>query len=340
MGYSGRAVALPSLVGRNPGGLGAAVEGMRLDGLDFTGNQFAGLAVAIYGIARLGTLRICDNSVRDSYSGFFFLDAGRIARTNLAGSFEVPGADAAAVTAIGNELWALLHDPVTLVLTAFAGTYPRPAPPGEAGQTRLDPGEMPRLRAAADEQRQAWTARLVERIAAEHPAPEGPSAGTPPRVVFEPDRPSVDRGLRAAVDALRELVRLIPADAEDSEPIPAVQFSRNDIECQLPDGSATGPALALNGPRESTPTATAVVSENRMVGPNGSSTAGIAGFGMVTVTGNVCIAADSDATSPLTVADVPRAAITGNVLFRFPRLPTGRPFPPPLDTWAPLNTIG
>jgi hypothetical protein len=61
---------------------------------------------------------------------------------------------------------------------------------------------------------------------------------------------------------------------------------------------------------------------------------------MLTVTGNVCIAADSDATSPLTVGAVARVAITGNVLYRYPRLPANRPFPPPLDTWYPLNTIG
>ena len=33
------------------------------------------------------------------------------------------------------------------------------------------------------------------------------------------------------------------------------------------------------------------------------------------------------------------AAITGNVLFGIPVLPAGRPFPSPLDTWLPLNTI-
>src|SRR6266567_800718 len=302
VGYLGTAVALPFLAGRNPDALGAAVQGNLLDDVEFTGNQFAGLAVAGYVSAQLGALRICDNSVRDGYAGFFLQDAGTVANTNLAGSFEVPGADADAVTAIGR-----------------------------------------RLSAAADEQRQAWTARLVEQLAAEHPAPAGAPADTPQRVVFDPSEsaPSVDRGLLAAADALRELVRLAPADATGATASPAVQFSRNDIECQLPDGSQSGLALFLVGSREdATPASTAVVGDNCMVVPNGPNTAAISVFGDVTITGNVCIAADSDATSPLTVGAVTRVAITGNVLYRYPRLPANRPFPPPLDTWNPLNTIG
>src|SRR6266567_488691 len=344
VGYLGTAVALPFLAGRNPDALGAAVQGNLLDDVEFTGNQFAGLAVAGYVSAQLGVLRICDNSVRDGYAGFFLQDAGTVANTNLAGSFEVPGADADAVTAIGRQLSAALFDEVAVTLTVFAGTYPLPPLPEEpAGQTRLDPEGLPRLRAAADEQRQAWTARLVEQLAAEHPAPAGAPADTPQRVVFDPSEsaPSVDRGLLAAADALRELVRLAPADATGATASPAVQFSRNDIECQLPDGSQSGLALFLVGSREdATPASTAVVGDNRMVVPNGPNTAAISVFGDVTITGNVCIPAASGATSPLTVGAVTRVAITGNVLYRYPRLPANRPFPPPLDTWNPLNTIG
>jgi hypothetical protein len=138
-----------------------------------------------------------------------------------------------------------------------------------AGQTRLDPGELPQLRAAAAEQRQAWTARLVEQLAAEHPAAAGTPEDTPRQAVFDPPEsgPSIDRGLLAAADAVRELVRLAPADAPGATASPALQFSRNDIECQLPDGSVSGPALSLAGPRESKPPSTAVVGDNRMVGP-------------------------------------------------------------------------
>ena len=344
IGYLGTAVALPFLAGRNPDALGAAVQGNLLDDVEITGNQFAGLAAAGYVSAQLGALRICDNSVRDGYAGFFLQDAGTVAKTNLAGSFEVPGADAGAVTAIGRLLSAALVDEVSVTLTAFAGTYPLPPLPEEpAGQTRLDPERLPQLRAAGDEQRRAWTAWLVERLAAEHPAPAGAPADSPQRVVFDPPEsaPSVDRGLLAAADALRELVRLAPADAAGATASPAVQFSRNDIECQLPDGSQSGPALLLVGSREdATPASTAVVGDNRMVAPNGTSTATISVFGDVTITGNVCIAADSDATSPLTVSGVTRVAITGNVLYRYPQLPANRPFPAPLDTWYPLNTIG
>ena len=259
------------------------------------------------------------------------------------GSFEVPGADAAAVTAIGRRLSAALADEVAVILTAFAGTYPLPPLPEEpAGQTRLDPEELTRLRAAADEQRQAWTARLVEQLAAEHPARAGTPEDTPQRVVFDPPEsgPSVDRGLLAAVDALHELVRLAPADAAGATTSPALQFSRNDIECQLPDGSQSGPALYLFG-QAVTPSSTAVVSDNRMVVRNASQNGQVSiqvniGFEEMTITGN-CIAGIDGA---VTVGGVTRVAITGNVLPFSSQLPVRRAFPPPLDTWYPLNTIG
>jgi len=336
IGWLGTSVALPGLVTPD--------RGTVLDDVEFTGNQIAGLGAAAYATAQLGTFRICDNSVHDCYIGFFLADAGTVARTSLTGSFEVPGADVAAVTAIGRQLSAALADAVLVNLTAFAGTYPLPPlPEGAAAQMHLDPEELPRLRAAAAEQRQAWTARLVEQLAAEHPAPPGPRDGTAPQVVFGPPEtgPSVDQGLLAAVDALRELVLMAPADAAGARAGAALQCSRNDIECQLPDGSQTGPALVFIGSAAEVPApSTAVVGDNRLVAPNVPSTVGITATENATITGNVCIAADSDATSPLTVFNVTRVAITGNVLFRFPRLPANRPFPPPLDTWNALNTIG
>ena len=335
IGYLGSFVALP---------FGdAAVQIFLLDDVEFTGNQFAGLAAAVYVVAQLGALRICDNSVRDGYAGFYLIDEDAVAKTNLVGSFEVPGADAAAVTAIGRRLSAALAEEVAVILTAFAGTYPLPPLPEEpAGQTRLDPEELTRLRAAADEQRQAWTARLVEQLAAEHPARAGTPEDTPQRVVFDPPEsgPSVDRGLLAAVDALHELVRLAPADAAGATTTPALQFSRNDIECQLPDGSQSGPALYLFG-QAVTPSSTAVVSDNRMVVRNASQNGQVSiqvniGFEEMTITGN-CIAGIDGA---VTVGGVARVAITGNVLPFSSQLPVRRAFPPPLDTWYPLNTIG
>ena len=300
----------------------------------------------MYVAAQLGALRICDNSVRDGYIGFYLYDTDAVANTNLVGSFEVPGADAAAVTAIGRRLSAALADEVAVILTAFAGTYPLPPLPEEpAGQTRLDSEGLTRLRAAADEQRQAWTARLVEQLAAEHPARAGTPEDTPQRAVFDPPEsgPSVDRGLLAAVDALRELVRLAPADAAGATTSPALQFSRNDIECQLPDGSHSGPALALVGPVTTAANlpSTAVVSDNRMVVRNASQNGQVSiqvsiGFEDMTITGN-CIAGIDGA---VTVGGVTRVAITGNVLPFSSQLPVRRAFPPPLDTWYPLNTVG
>jgi len=340
---AGYAVGLPALAVGTPGVAGAAVQGNLLDGVEFTGNQFAGLAFAAFVSAQLGALRICDNSVRDGYAGFYLQDAVAVAKTNLAGSFEVPGADAAAVTEIGRRLSAALADEVAVILTVFAGTYPLPPlPEGSAGQPHLDPEELTQRRAAADEQRRAWTARLVEQLAAEHPAPAGTAQDTPQRAVFDPHEsgPSVDRGLLAAVDALRELVLLAPAAAAGAATSPAVQFSRNDIECQLPDGSQSFSALFLFGPQKAgTLSSTAVVGDNRMIAPNASDTAQITGFQYVTITGNVCIAADATGASPLTVSGVFRVAITGNVLLEFLLHVPLRPFDPPLNNWIPLNSI-
>jgi len=55
------------------------------------------------------------------------------------------------------------------------------------------------------------------------------------------------------------------------------------------------------------------------------------------VTGNV-IATTTERTYALAIALVPEVAITGNVVRGRVLLPT-RSFPPPLDTWLPLNTI-
>jgi hypothetical protein len=339
VGYLGSAAVLP--FGREDG---EDVGRDLLDALELGENVFAGLALAAYLVARLGSVRIGDNTVRDCYAGFYLLDSGAAARTHLAGTFPVRGTDVAVVTAIGSALAASLTDEVALVLTAFAGTYLLP-PSAEAAQerTRLDADADSTARVAFDAQRQAWTARLLEQVAAEHPAPHQEGEAQEQQVAFEAphDRPGADRDLLAAVDEVHARAGLGAAEDAADTPSAAFLFTCNDVDCRLPDGSPTGPALFLLGPRrEVVATSTAVVGDNRLVALFTGTVAGITGYDDVTITGNVCLAADSDAASPLTVSAVTRPAITGNVLFRYPQLPANRPFPPPLDSWDPLNTRG
>jgi predicted MFS family arabinose efflux permease len=69
-----------------------------------------------------------------------------------------------------------------------------------------------------------------------------------------------------------------------------------------------------------------------------SITAAVLGASATTVTGNTVVGG-SERSLALGLAAVGAAAITGNVLVGRVLLPENRPFPAPLDTWQPLNTI-
>ena len=82
------------------------------------------------------------------------------------------------------------------------------------------------------------------------------------------------------------------------------------------------------------------VDGNRLVSRHAALAAGVLGGTVGTVNGNTVLGDSSnDSHIALAVTLVAAAAITGNVVAGRALLPENRPFPAPLDTWRPLNTI-
>lgn len=146
--------------------------------------------------------------------------------------------------------------------------------------------------------------------------------------------------------------------------IPKLRFHGNRIECAQQDvysdtgvaaGYArTGPALViwaqntLGGDQTGALSyvepsvlgfSSALVDANEMIANGTGPVALIVLVNVVTMTGNHVLRQDRDQASVAVLGVDMAAAITGNVLFGNPLLPTNRPFASPLDTWLPLNTV-
>ncbi len=134
---------------------------------------------------------------------------------------------------------------------------------------------------------------------------------------------------------VNELQRIaITAPALDT----ALWVERNDVDCRTLKGAISGPALFVYIVRESGNTATAIVSDNRVITPQAVIAAAVIGLRGATITGNV-IGTTAERSYALAVLLIAAVAITGNVVAGRAYLPGNRPFPAPLDTWLPLNTI-
>jgi hypothetical protein len=141
-----------------------------------------------------------------------------------------------------------------------------------------------------------------------------------------------------ALSSLAELARIGPSTVTLDA---ALQVERNTIDCTVPVANAAtiGSALyVLFQNKENRRPTTATVGDNRLSSRN-FITAAVSGLGAVTVTGNIVVGQRSDQAIALAVGNVEAAAITGNVVAGRALLPVNRPFPAPLDTWLPLNTI-
>jgi hypothetical protein len=333
-----------------------------LDDAEIRENVFDGIAVAVAVVALLGSVRVADNQIRRSYGGVWLIDVVAAANADLGGVYELPGEAADQASLVRTALAGGLLDAVLQTLVVFSVTFPLPQLPGfsPAGVTAFDPAQLDQAQTAAEAQRQDWMRRFVQDVATEHPAARTRRARTTKAAAAAAERaqsvPPVDfnqgaggaqglvaaaanQNLQIASAGLAGLAGLARIEAVAGVSEAKLRIERNDIECAVAGIQATGPALFVLVSPWGDYIALAEVSTNLLVSGQSAIAAALFGVAGMTVTGNIVGASDSETTFSLAVAVTAAAAITGNVIIGQASLPAGRPFPPPLDTWLPLNTV-
>jgi hypothetical protein len=321
-------------------------------------NTFDGVTTAILIGAEIGSLRIWDNVIRNTYQGITVQDLQASASTDLTGRHQIE-ADSEQVRDLHASFAGSFLDPVLAHAMVLGATLPLPSLPGfEPGRVRhLDQDGLAVLREQAAEFQRAATARTVRNLAAEHPAaaeagdgaPEpGTTRATKASQAAKPaaDRPGFlltdvarDSGLSTGLlAALRQLDELSSIAEQDRSLTTAISLERNTIDCTVVMNGRTSWALFLVMHRTESSGPTAQISNNRLTSAQPPFIAGIGRLAALTVTGNI-VGGEGSRINALSVADVGAAAITGNVLLGQCTLPENRPFPAPLDTWLPLNTV-
>ena len=103
-----------------------------------TRNLFQGVTVPAFALARLGTLRLDQNTIRDCYGGFWLVSLADAAQQNLIfGQF--PAGDPGVYAEFASQGIAALRDPVFLLATAIGQVLPASSPGGGP----LLPGGIP-----------------------------------------------------------------------------------------------------------------------------------------------------------------------------------------------------
>ena len=145
----------------------------------------------------------------------------------------------------------------------------------------------------------------------------------------------IQQQLLAANAGLAALARLVDSAAQAEL---MLRIERNDVECGLEEPTTSGPAAFVYAFLREGSATLAEVTANRLSSTGATPVAALLGLASQAITGNIVTTTNAKATS-LAVAASPHVAITGNVITGTPVLPANRPFPPPLDSWLPLNTI-
>ncbi|WP_125776044.1 DUF6519 domain-containing protein [Antribacter gilvus] len=204
-------------------------------------------------------------------------------------------------------------------------------------------------RAAGDSATAGATAR------AEAPARAGARARLAVSVVIDADPEVVEtpqmltmqpEPLVAVLGGLVALERLRDDDGPGRGLRTTLNLASNTVECTTPNRQAGGPALFVYNYRPvsihgfDVDGSASAVTGNRFVSHDATFAVVVIGLGSAAITGNVIAGARDDRRASLAVGAVGAAAITGNVVAGRAILPGNRPFPAPLDTWYPFNTIG
>jgi hypothetical protein len=330
--------------------LGAARLPALLEDAEISDNEFDGPTIAVLVLAHLGSVRISDNTARNCSVGVALFDEVAVSSLDLAGEYRLPAGAPQAVNEMRSVYAAALRDPLLAHLLLLGATFPLPDVPGwsPAGAAHIDVNKIKTLRTDATDVQRAAMTRLVGRLVAEQSpgaaAPAEPAKASTRRRATTADfnaerEPSaLSKQMLDALSSLAELARIGPSTVTLDA---ALQVERNTIDCTVPVANAAtiGSALyVLFQNKDNRRPTTATVGDNRLSSRN-FITAAVSGLGAVTVTGNIVVGQRSDQAIALAVGNVEAAAITGNVVAGRALLPVNRPFPAPLDTWLPLNTI-
>ncbi|MBV9823159.1 MAG: hypothetical protein JO144_13050 [Actinobacteria bacterium] len=362
-------VALASVGGKRVNRLGSARLPALLEDAAITDNTFDGVTAAVAVAADLGRLRVWDNVIRNAYQGITILGslsaAGLGRRSHQADSDRADSYQADSYRAHSEQVRDLhetlaggLLDPVLAEALVLGATLPLPDLPDfePAGVQPLPAEDPEELHRRAAEYREAAFGRLAHALAAEHPADQT-AAGQPSTAradqaahqpAAEPDetgypvreaemarRSGMSSGMLAALDRLADFDAITPAAGKLAT---AISVERNVVDCTVALNEKTSWALTLVLQRQENAVPTAIVGSNRLTSLQPPYVAAISTLAGAAVTGNI-VAADSARYHSLVVADVEAPAITSNVLVGVCVLPENRPFPAPLDTWLPLNTV-
>jgi hypothetical protein len=323
----------PTAVSRNTKARALGLGRLRalIDDAEIVDNEFRGITAAIVIAAQLGDLRFWDNVVKECYAGVWIVDIAAAMNVDIAGRKNLE-TRAQAVT-------SGLFDPILLqlVMAAMLFPLPRPADLEHVGVLHLQAERVAELREQSAETQRAFLSGFAERFAAEHPADEPTEAGAKPRAAERepPETVTLSRNTAAIWAGLTELGRLdvapptLPSD---------LSIERNAVDCVVPANEPTGPALFVFTSLEQSSGPTAAITSNRLTSRQTFLTAAVLGAIVATVNGNT-IAGGREVNVALGLAAVGMAAVTGNVVVGRTVLPENRPFPPPLDTWQPLNTF-
>lgn len=314
--------------------LGAGRLRALIDDAEFAGNEFHGLSAAVVVAAELGDVRVWDNVVEDCYGGIWLVDVAAVANTSLADRGQLVGRAGAAGGLAFESLSGGLLDPILVQLLVAAMLFPLPRR-GDlepSGAVHFEGEQVDALRERSAERQQAFMSDLAQRLVTEHPAAEGQEDSADdgrPELATE----ALSRNVATIWSGLTELARL---DQGGGELPSAVSVERNAVDCGVSRGRWTGPALFVFTALRDGPTAS--LTSNRLTSRTALITAAVVGASVATVTANTVVG-DRERTVALGVVSVGAAAITGNVVVGRAVLPENRPFPAPLDTWWPFNTL-
>ncbi|HEX8082162.1 MAG TPA: DUF6519 domain-containing protein [Jatrophihabitans sp.] len=324
-------------------------------------NVFDGIGSGIVILAEVGSVRVRDNVIRNGHQGIAILDQQTSGSTDYTGEHEIKSRSEE-VRELHASLAGGLFDPVLAQLVVLGSTLPLPDLPDfePAGVRFVDLDDLEALRAEAAESQRVMTAETVARLSVEHPIDDAADAGQggqtskargakaaagPKQAAIGftlkasdiAERTGLSPGMLSAMRSLGEFARITQVNSTLTA---AIGVDHNVIDCTEPVNGRTGWALFLVMQRNEGFGASANVSGNRLTSERSSVIAGIGGLETGTLTGNIVGTRSGQTTGvALALGDIGEVAVTGNVVHGGATLPTNRPFPAPLNTWLPLNTI-
>jgi hypothetical protein len=311
-------------------------------------NEFSGLAAAGILFAELGDLRIENNTVRDSYSGFGILSLRSLAFADLAGKYTVAGSIREEVLSqMGQVFLGAAADPMIIAVSVLARTYPLPDSFIAGGEDHIIAAHMVAESNKVD--KVEWMKQFVDqavepfvekRVARSRRSKAGADQPAPPKEATFTAGAARDARTPHELAVQQLHVKLSDYERAAAFEPPSRDFelrvTGNDIECAMPGDGQTGPAL-LVWETDRSYTASALICGNRLGGV-AKAVAVIMLVPDVVADGNIVRNFNGKALS-LALISRGQVAVTGNVLFGAPVLPPRPNVPAPLDQWDPLNTI-